>query len=148
MSLDVYLRKPGTVNSGGSGIFVRQDGQTVEISREEWDRQFPGREPVVAEREESEYVYDANITHNLSRMAGAADIYEYLWRPDEIGVTHARQLIAPLRNGLTRLKADPAKFAPLNPANGWGTYDGLVRFVEQYLTACEEHPDALVSVSR
>lgn len=31
----------------GSGIFVRRNGTNVEISREEWDRMNPGREPVV-----------------------------------------------------------------------------------------------------
>lgn len=29
-----------------SGIFVRENGMTKEISREEWDRRNPGREPV------------------------------------------------------------------------------------------------------
>ena len=31
----------------GSGIFVRENGTNVEISREEWYRRNPGREPVV-----------------------------------------------------------------------------------------------------
>lgn len=31
----------------GSGIFVRENGATREITREEWDRRNPGREPVV-----------------------------------------------------------------------------------------------------
>ena len=29
-----------------SGIFIRRNGATVEISQEEWDRLNPGREPV------------------------------------------------------------------------------------------------------
>lgn len=93
-------------------------------------------------------VYDRNITHNLNRMAEEAGIYKPLWRPDEIEITHAKQLIEPLRTGLERLKADPDRFRKLNPANGWGSYEGLVEFVEEYLHACEEHPDAEVSVSR
>ena len=32
--------------SCGSGIFVRRNGATVEISEEEWDRENPDREPV------------------------------------------------------------------------------------------------------
>jgi hypothetical protein len=94
------------------------------------------------------HIYDRNITHNLNRMAEEAGIYKELWRPDEIDVTHARQLIAPLRAGLERLKADPDRFRKLNPSNGWGSYEGLVQFVEEYLGACEENPDAEVSVSR
>ncbi len=39
-------------SSPGSGIFVRRLGTTVEISREEWDRLNPGREPVVVRSSE------------------------------------------------------------------------------------------------
>jgi hypothetical protein len=151
MSLDVYLTVDAPqARECGSGIFIRRDGATVEISREEWDRLHPDREPatVVSDETESTEVYSANITHNLNKMAEAAGIYEPLWRPDEIGIAKAAQLIGPLREGLTRLTGDPASFTPLNPENGWGTYGELVSFVEKYLRACIEHPDAAVSVSR
>ena len=51
-----------------------------------------------------ECFYDANITHNLGEMAGAAGIYHHLWRPEEIGVIKAWQLVAPLDAGLALLK--------------------------------------------
>lgn len=93
-------------------------------------------------------LYSANITHNLNRMANAAGIYEALWRPEEIGVTHAIQLIPLLREGVARLVKNPKEFEQYNPENGWGTYSGLVSFVKEYLAACEEYPDATVYVSR
>jgi hypothetical protein len=93
-------------------------------------------------------VYDRNITHNLNRMAGEAGIYDHLWRPDEIGVTKAAQLIEPLRAGLRLLLEQPERFKVFDPPNGWGDYNGLCGFVSEYLAACEENPDADVSVSR
>lgn len=93
-------------------------------------------------------VFSQNITHNLGKMAGAAGIYKHLWRPDEIGVTKANQLIEPLKTGLELLRSDPDRFKAFNPDNGWGDYDGLVAFVENYLQACIEHPDAEISISR
>lgn len=93
-------------------------------------------------------LFEGNITHNLNEMADAAGIRQHLWRPEAVGITHARQLIEPLRQGLERLKAEPAKFKALNPANGWGDYGGLVKFVERYLAACLENPNALVSANR
>lgn len=93
-------------------------------------------------------VFWRNITHNLGRMAMEAGIYQHLWRPDEIGVTKAAQLIEPLRAGLAALRAEPERFSALNPVNGWGSYDGLCKFVSDYLAACEENPDADVEVSR
>lgn len=93
-------------------------------------------------------VYDANITHNLGKMADAAGIYEALWRPEEIGVTKAAQLIPLLLDGLKKLQTNPAHFEQFNASNGWGMYEHFVPFVEKYLRACEAHPDADVSVSR
>lgn len=84
MSLDVYLVLPGVRLQGGSGIFVREGGQTREIPREEWDRLHPGQEPILGPSDDGGEVFDANITHNLNRMAGAAGIYEALWRPGEL----------------------------------------------------------------
>lgn len=149
MSLDVYLIGERQVpRAGGTGIFVRDNGEMREISRTEWDARFPGCEPVIAEVDDDSEVYWRNITHNLSRMAAKAGIYEHLWRPDEIGITKASELIEPLRGGLARLRADPQGFRVYNPPNGWGDYDGLIAFVESYLTACEAYPSATIHVSR
>lgn len=148
MSLDVYLTSPGTKTVRPAAIFVREGGATRTISREEWDARFPGTEPVTVAESESEEVYSANITHNLNRMAGEAGIYEPLWRPDEIGITTAKQLIEPLEKGLALLKSDPERFRKHDAQNKWGTYDQFVPFVERYLEACREYPDALVRVSR
>lgn len=93
-------------------------------------------------------IFDANVTHNLNRMADEAGIYEHLWRPDEIGITKAVQLIEPLRKGIELMKAEPERFRKLNPENGWGSYDGFVPWLERYLQACIENPDAGVRVSR
>jgi hypothetical protein len=81
-------------------------------------------------------------------MAGAAGIYEQLWRPDEIGITKAKELVKPLTKGLKKLKENPRKFEDLNPENGWGSYHGLVKFVEDYLEACKANPEAIVRISR
>ena len=148
MSLDVYLKLTGVSVVIEPRIFIREDGQNKEISRSEWDRRFPDREPFTVASEESETVYSANITHNLNTMAENAGIYEALWRPEEISITKALQLIAPLSAGLTLLKVDPARFKTFNPENGWGNYEGLVEFVANYLAACEQYPSADVSVSR
>lgn len=93
-------------------------------------------------------VYWSNTTHNLGSIAKEAGIYQHLWRPEEIGITYAAQLIEPLNQGLSRLKSDPDRFRKFNGPNGWGRYERLVRFVENYLVACVENPDANISISR
>jgi hypothetical protein len=98
-------------------------------------------------------VYWANITHNLNKMAkkvkcGEHSLYEYLWRPDEIGVKQAGELILPLTEGLKELKKKPAFYKKYDSPNKWGVYEHFVPFVEEYLEACEQNPDAEIEVSR
>ncbi len=90
-------------------------------------------------------VYRNNITHNLNSMADAAGIYMQLWRPSEVGITKASQLIEPLRAALDDLRERPEFFRKFNPKNGWGTYEGFLDFVESYVSACEQYPDEIVS---
>lgn len=93
-------------------------------------------------------VYSTNITHNLTGMAAEAGIYKHLWRPEEIGITEAGELIAPLRAALELMKQNPERFKKHNAPNGWGTYKHFVPFVEEYLAACVETPHATIRVSR
>ncbi len=94
------------------------------------------------------YLYEANITHNLGAMAKEAGIYSHLWRPDEIGITTASELIEPLKVGLQLLKDKPEHFEKFNASNGWGMYKHFVPFVENYLNACITYPEAKIRVSR
>jgi hypothetical protein len=150
MSLYVFLDVPEPVKvSAGSGIFIRAAGQTVEINQEEWNKRFPDQELVVFNYDDdTTKVYSANITHNLIGMAEEAGIYKHLWRPEEIGITKARQLIEPLSIGVALMKREPDRFIALNPANGWGSYENFVPWIERYIAACCEFPEAEVSVSR
>jgi len=95
-------------------------------------------------------LYSANITHNLGLLADAVGLYQALWSPEELGLTRANQLIDLLERGLRRLgdRSRREEFRKLEPANGWGTFDGLVTFTENYLACCRDYPEALVRVSR
>jgi hypothetical protein len=98
--------------------------------------------------EDNEQVYWANITHNLGKMAGEAGIYKALWRPEEIGKTKASEIVELLEKGLSDLKERPEHFEKFNSSNGWGMYEHFVPFVEKYLEACKEYPDAVIKVLR
>lgn len=113
-------------------------------------------------KDEVDEVYWANITHNLGTMAREAGIYEALWRPyrlkpnynipegdhkaeykfEEDNPSVAKDIIDVLEKGLADLKSRPEHFEKFNASNGWGLYKHFVPFVEEYLAACKEHPDA------
>lgn len=90
-------------------------------------------------------LFSANITHNLNKMAEEAGIYMHLWRPNELWENPtADKLIAPLEEGLKKLKDNPEHYKKFNSPNGWGMYEHFVPFVEEVLSACKEHPKANV----
>jgi hypothetical protein len=99
------------------------------------------------ERTQPTTVFSENITHNLSRMAKEAGIYEVLWHPERGSYQKAEQIIPILREGLKLLESDPARFEKFNSPNGWGMYEHFVPFVKSVLAACEEFPDADIRVS-
>ncbi len=103
---------------------------------------------VYLEGPEGQELYWANITHNLNTMAGEAGIYECLWRPDEHGITHARQIIEPLEKGVSLLATQKERFEAFNAPNGWGKWENFLPWCAKYLQACRDNPDALVKVSR
>jgi len=93
-------------------------------------------------------VCNLNVTHNLTPMARAAGIYEVCWRPEELGLEKASELIELLEGGLAWLGANREAASAFDSPNGWGTYDNFVRFVKEYLEACRKFPVAVVSVWR
>lgn len=81
-------------------------------------------------------------------MAEAAGVYHHLWRPEEIGVKYAVQLIDPLTNAVLDMKARPDHYEKFNASNGWGKYEHFVPWLDEYLQACIENPEAEIYVSR
>ena len=92
--------------------------------------------------------FSANITHNLNKMAGAAGISEHVWRPEEIGITKAAQLIWPLEEAITDMALHSDKYKQFDSPNGWGTYKNFLPWLAEYLSACKANPDGDISVDR
>jgi len=93
-------------------------------------------------------VFSANITHNLIEIAVEAGIYYHVWRPDEIGLTKAKELIGPLKTAIADMKNRPAYYKQFDDPGGWGSYEDFLPWLEEYLSACIEHPEARVEVDR
>lgn len=98
--------------------------------------------------DEQEIYWQGNITHNLNKIAIEVGVYEYLWRPDEIGIIKAKDNIENLRFSLILFYIHYEKLEELNLNNGWGSLVGLIDFTNEYFKACMEYPEALIEVSR
>jgi hypothetical protein len=117
---------------------------------------------------QKECLYNANITHNLGKMANEAGIYEALWRPyqlkegynipeddhkaeweyEDANPVKANEIISIIEKGLKDMKARPKHYEKFNSPNGWGMYNNFVPWIEEYLKALKEYPEAFVECDR
>lgn len=84
-----------------------------------------------------------NITHNVARMWSKAGVYDALY---ESAGAEARTTQLALESGIGNMLCDPDAFRALNPPNGWGDYDGALRFLREWADECRKHPRALIGV--
>ena len=91
-----------------------------------------------------EVVPSVNYTHNCNPMIRSAGFEEWPYKLDGM---HCGDFCRRLDVTLQRLKADPGWFRTMNPPNGWGDYDSLVRVLGELLDAFDRYPSATVRVS-
>jgi hypothetical protein len=89
---------------------------------------------------------DWNYTHNTSPMiyavleeAGGELHGSVSWWQHLNGMSGSDGA-ALLHEIIVRLEADPERFTAMNPENGWGSYDGLVRVLREMRVAVPEWP--------
>ena len=85
---------------------------------------------------------DRNYTYNLAEMWAEAG----LRLPDCDGKL-ARDALKLLSPALALLEGNPEHFQPLEPANGWGTYEGGISFLRSLYCDWTHHPWTTVHVS-
>jgi len=89
--------------------------------------------------------YDFNITHNVTPMWGEAGVFDALYESN--GDT-AEKYLDVLYKGYVDMLNCPEIYKALNPANGWGTYEGALEFLRKWIEECERHPKAKIHVCR
>ncbi len=84
-----------------------------------------------------------NMTSNVAPMwrRAGADLADFHGKP-------AADCIPLLRAAIADMKAHPGRYKPLNPENGWGSYEGCLLFLRELLEDFTRHPKATVAVNR
>ena len=86
-------------------------------------------------------VYDATITYNLTDMYyRAIDREQGLRKLDGMTCKDALPII---NNAITDMIENKDEYEQMNPPNGWGMYDGLLKEFREMRNACEENPDGI-----
>ena len=145
MSLDLYIKSKTPIHKRGTGVYVRENGQTIELqTMEEVRAHFPDADLshiTVHDYEDVDFGH-GNITHNMNKMASEAPVegteltlYDLLWRPDEHNFATAGSpgYREDVLKGYLFLRDHKEELLPLNPGNGWGNYDQLLAFTHDFL---------------
>ncbi len=93
-------------------------------------------------------VFSSNITHNLNRMVSALGLYREIWKSETVGINFAHQLIPVLEDAIHKMKSNPEFYQAFDSPNGYGKYSDLLNWLEEYLAACKQYPQAVITVSR
>jgi hypothetical protein len=90
--------------------------------------------------EETVEVFDGH-TYNLTPMWRLAGVFN---TSRDLDGERARAIHSRAVEGLTRAVSFPDQFRSLNPANGWGDYEGFVEMLTLLAIRTAEHPNAVV----
>ena len=155
MSLDLYIISPEPVKKTGTGVYIRENGKTVELKTiEEVKQRFPDTDVSAIEERtiETDEFWHGNITHNLGRMAKEVQLaertkdgsfitlYDILWE-GELTMKSKWLLVSLLSKAVHELDNKPTKYQMFNPENGWGTYEQLLQFTKDFLKAVINAPE-------
>lgn len=93
-------------------------------------------------------VYSDSITHNVVPMAQKAGIYRMVWRPEEAGISVAKELIDPLEKAVKDMINNRGDYVALSPANSLVSYEEFLGFLVRLADNCKRNPQASVTASR
>lgn len=80
-------------------------------------------------------------TYNLTPMWRLAGVFEVSRDLDgEVASTAGIRAAT----GLLRAVTSPDQFRELNPANGWGDFEGFVAMLTRFAIACADNPTAIM----
>lgn len=86
-------------------------------------------------------IYEANITYNLAPMYyKAIDKDLGLKKLKSMNCEKALPIINKAIDDMVKNKQEYEK---LNPENGWGTYEGLLKTFREIREVCEDNPDGI-----
>ena len=86
------------------------------------------------------YGNNFNLTYNLSPMLKAAGMPP--WK--ELKGMGAKEAGEIWDRTVIEMVTHPDKYIPMNPENGWGSYEQAIEVLGAMVTACRANPDAKI----
>ena len=101
-----------------------------------WDVKLKAKREII--------LFQTNITNNLH------DMY-YKCRDKELGLKKlnglsSKKALPIVKRAIEDMIKNKEEYEKLNPSNGWGSYDGLLRDLRNLKESCEQIPDGVIEV--
>lgn len=94
----------------------------------------------------SHSVWDQNITSNVRDMYNKAFDADY-W-VDEVDGQKCADISERMVHACNYMEANEAIIKPLEPSNGWGTYETALEVLKKLKDAVLEHPNCTILISK
>jgi hypothetical protein len=98
--------------------------------------------PTCGHESEEHEEWSFSPTYNLTAMFREAGFYlrDFDGEP-------APEVLAVMAPAVALMEGDPTRFRKHDAPNGWGTYDGIMPSLREFVEALEKYPTAIVRVT-
>ncbi len=97
---------------------------------------------ITAKRETE--IYESNVTYNLSKMYYKCIDKEKGFK--KLDGMNCKKALPIINNAIQDMLNNADEYRKLNPENGWGSYEGLLKTLQDMRNCCESNPDGTINV--
>ena len=90
-------------------------------------------------------IYDTNITYNLADMYYKCIDKEKGFK--KLDGMNCKEALPIINNAIQEMLNNADDYRKLNPKNGWGSYEGLLKALQEMRNCCENNPDGTIDIS-
>lgn len=98
---------------------------------------------IIAKRPVS--IYDGNVTYNLADMYYKAIDKEKGF--EKLNGMTCKEALPIINKAIKDMIDNQEEYKKLNPINGWGTYEGLLKIFQDMRNVCESNPDGVFEIN-
>jgi hypothetical protein len=90
-------------------------------------------------------IYEANVTYNLADMYYKCIDTEKGYK--KLDGMNCKDALPILNGAILDMLSNADEYRKLNPKNGWGSYEGLLKQMQEMRSCCESNPDGIIQIS-
>ena len=90
-------------------------------------------------------IYDTNVTYNLADMYYKCIDKEKGFK--KLDGMNCKEALPIINRAIQDMLNNANEYRKLNPKNGWGSYEGLLKALQEMRNCCENNPDGIINVS-